>query len=68
MKIKNTIKLNSYAIISDAIERGINWGWIHGHKYENSPDPQTVRDKILDDIMLELCEIIVWEDDYVKEG
>ena len=63
MKVKNTIKLNSYAIISEAIERGISAGYRHSHKHTNTPDEDTVKEHIYQDIMNELSEIIVWFED-----
>jgi hypothetical protein len=63
MKIKNTLQLNTYAIISEKIEEGINWGWQHAHKHSDKPNEATIKDYILNDIMNSLSEIIKYETD-----
>ena len=61
MKIKNTIKFNTYNILSEAITQGINWGWIHAHKHSNTPSEDTIKDYIYEDIMNSLSEIFNYE-------
>ena len=61
MKIKNTIQLNSYVIISESVERGINFGYKHAHKHTNTPDEDSLKEHIYNDVMHELTEIIDWE-------
>ena len=63
MKIQNSIKLNSYAIISEAVERGISAGYRHSYKHIDTPDEDMVKEHIYQDIMNELSEIIVWFED-----
>ena len=46
MKIKNTIQLNSYVIISESVERGINFGYKHAHKHTNTPDEDSLKEHI----------------------
>ncbi|MEK6879012.1 MAG: hypothetical protein AABY22_05360 [Nanoarchaeota archaeon] len=62
MKVKNTIKLNSYAIISEAVEKGIMFGYKHAHKYDDKPDGEIIKEHIYNDIMNELSEIIIWDE------
>jgi len=62
MDIKNTLKLNTYAIISDKIEEGINWGLQHAHKHTDNPSEETIKQHLLNDIMNSLSEVINYED------
>lgn len=57
-KINNTIKLNSYNIISDAVEMGINYGYMRAHKYNDKPTEQDFKAAIQDGIMNSLSEVI----------
>jgi hypothetical protein len=51
-------KMKKYGIISDAIERGIQWGWQHAHKHTDTPDEDSVKQHIYDDVMNEIFEVV----------
>ena len=61
MKINNTIKLNTYNILSEAITQGINFGWLHAHKHSDTPSEDTIKDYIYNDIMNSLSEVIDYD-------
>lgn len=62
MKIKATVKLRAYEVISRAVESGVNWGWQHAHKHDDGPSEDTIKSRIVDDVMSELCELIDFGD------
>jgi len=57
-----TIQLNTYRVIDDAVERGVEIGWRRAHKHDDTPTPDVVRAAIADAIMLELSEVVLWPD------
>jgi hypothetical protein len=59
----STIRVDCYKILSDAIERGISFGWNHSHKHTDTPDAGTIKAQIFDDIMTEICEYFSFGED-----
>ena len=57
-KISSSIKLNSYRIITDKIEEGINYGWSRAHKHCDNPDENVIKEQIYNEITNVLCEVI----------
>ena len=57
------LKLKTYSIVSDAIGKGIECGYIRSFKHTDVPDTETIKQNILNYVMLELDGIIDWEDD-----
>lgn len=58
LKINNTIKLRTYDILSEKIQEGINFGWTHAHKHVDNPDEDTIKERIYEDVMNSLSEVI----------
>ena len=58
----NSLQLNTYRVIDDAVERGVELGWRRAHKHTDTPTPDVVRAAIADAIMLGLSEVVLWPD------
>jgi hypothetical protein len=58
MKINNKIKLNTYNILADKIEQGINYGFNRAHKHTNNPSEELLKGEIYESVMNSLSEII----------
>lgn len=58
IKVKNDIKLNSYRIITDKIEEGINWGYRRAHKHCDNPNEDEIKEQMFNEITNALCDII----------
>lgn len=56
-----TVKLNAYRVISDAIERGIMYGYRRAHKHTDEPSEDVVCEEMKNGIMIELAEVIEWD-------
>ena len=52
------ISLNWYSILDDAVERGVNYGYRQAYKHVSNPSEDTVKERIIDAVMHELCELI----------
>ena len=58
IKINNSIKLNSYRIITDKIEIGIEAGYRRSHKHCDNPGEDVIKEHIYNEITNALCEVI----------
>ena len=50
------LRVNTYAVLVDCIERGVESGWHHAHKHTDAPTEFDIRQHIADDLMNEICE------------
>jgi len=55
------MRVNEYAVLADAIERGIEYGWHRAHKHSDEPSPIEIRMAIYDAVMLEVCDMFNFE-------
>ena len=58
VKVKRAVKLKAYAIIDEAVARGVGFGWNRAHKYVDNPTEATIKEKMQDEVMLALTEIL----------
>ena len=62
------MKPNWYMLITRAVERGVERWYNKTHKYTDKPDEQLFKDTIIDAVMLEVCEIISFDNVNITEG
>ena len=62
-KIRSGVRVNTYEIISRAVESGISYGWSHAHKHTDTPTEEEVKNQIEMGIMNEMCEVLLFDDD-----
>jgi hypothetical protein len=55
------MKPNIRTILTQAIERGIDYGWSRAHKYTDSPDESRIKGSIEIDIWNEIDEVFDFE-------
>lgn len=55
------IRVNVYAIISDAVENGIRGGWNRAHKHVDEPDKEFIFEELHKYIMMEICEYLEFD-------
>jgi len=63
VKIGDSIRLNAYRIISDAVEDGIQFGWNRAHKHVENPSKEHILAEIHSNVMNSLCDIINFDDE-----
>ena len=56
MEIMETLKVNTYVMLEECIETGINGGWNKAHKHLDNPSEQYIKEQVLHYIMLQICE------------
>ena len=58
--IQDTVRVNVYAVITDAVERGITRGYRRAHKHDDHPKQDQLEACIYEAVMSEICEVIVF--------
>lgn len=58
LRAKQVVKVNLWAVVSDAVERGTRVGWKRAHKHTDEPDEETIAVEIHLAIMNELAEYL----------
>jgi hypothetical protein len=56
------MKANTYKILTDAVERGIQYGWNRAHKHTDTPDDREIRQQIETSVMSEICEYFTFDE------
>ena len=57
------MKLKAWPIVSDAVERGVAYGYRRAYKYTQSPTEDDIREAIEQGVMSELAEIINFDEE-----
>lgn len=60
------MKINAYRVIERAVEEGIAYGHRRAHKHTNTPSESSLFEELHRAIMLELSEIIEWDDETIE--
>ena len=56
------LKVNTYAVLEECIEIGIDGGWNKAHKHTDKPEGDYIKEQILHYIMLQVCEKFKFDD------
>jgi hypothetical protein len=57
------MKAKEYNLIVQCVEDGVMLGWNRAHKYDEIPDPETIRARIEQAILSEICEWFVFDEE-----
>lgn len=55
------MRANEYEILSRAVSEGIRAGWNRAHKHDDNPSEEAIREKIYYAVMVEICEVFVFD-------
>lgn len=55
-----TVKIDPYPIIERAVGDGCSFGWHRAHKHVDNPSEDAIQSAIVDSIMLNLSEIMIF--------
>ena len=61
-KFADGVGIDYYGKLQQAIEQGIADGWHRAHKHTDTPTADTIKDAVLNYIMLEVCDAFSFED------
>lgn len=55
-KVHGTMRVDTYAVLDECVENGINYGWRRAHKHVEDPDEDAIREAIHAGVMLMISE------------
>ena len=55
------MKPNWCGIISEAVDRGLRFGYDRAHKHTDTPDKELILDQQFEAIFLELDQFVIWD-------
>jgi len=58
IKTKGVVRIDAYAVISRAVEEGIEYGWNRAHKHTDTPSKDHILTEIDNAVMNSLSEVI----------
>lgn len=56
------MKVNEYLVVSEAVEEGVNFGWMRAHKHIENPDEERIKSEIINAVMIQISEYFIFED------
>jgi hypothetical protein len=54
--LHDQMRIDEYKVLSECVEKGIDYGYMRAHKYTDLPTDQGIKDAIHDAVMNEVCE------------
>lgn len=57
------IKINTYLVIQDCIEKGVNYGWMRAYKHSDNPDEEYVKHQLQEAILNTICEYFKFDNE-----
>lgn len=55
--------INEYKIMSDCVERGVEYGYMRAYKHNDSPSEDFIKNEIMEHIMNEISEMFSFDKD-----
>lgn len=56
--IARRVRVRVYPVISEAVQRGCDYGWMRVHKHNPEPTENDICEAMADAVMTELCGIL----------
>jgi hypothetical protein len=61
--IHPVMKVNTYKVLEECVERGITYGWRRAHKHCDDPEVHTIQGEIHRATMIEITEYFSFDDE-----
>ena len=62
VEVRGAVRVDTYRVISEAVERGVAYGVQRAHKYTDSPSEEQIEDQVEQAVMVELCEVLRFDE------
>jgi hypothetical protein len=56
------MKANEYKVLTDCVEKGIDYGFTRAHKHTDGPSEESLKNEIHDAIMSEICQNFIFQE------
>jgi hypothetical protein len=50
------MKGNEYKVLEEAVDEGVNWGFVKAYKHHEAPSEEQVREAVKSAVMTSVCE------------
>jgi hypothetical protein len=57
------MKAKTYQLIQECVENGVQLGFNRAHKHTDTPSDEELQNKIIDSVMLEICEWFTFDEE-----
>jgi len=57
------MKAKTYQLIQECVENGVQLGFNRAHKHTDTPSSEELQNKIIDSVMIEICEWFSFNED-----
>jgi hypothetical protein len=57
------MKAKTYQLIQECVENGVQLGFNRAHKHTDTPSDDELQNKIIDSVMIEICEWFSFNED-----
>jgi hypothetical protein len=57
------MKAKTYQLIQECVENGVQLGFNRAHKHTDTPSDEELQNKIIDSVMIEICEWFSFNED-----
>jgi hypothetical protein len=57
------MKAKTYQLIQECVENGVQLGFNRAHKHTDTPSDDELQNKIIDSVMMEICEWFSFNED-----
>lgn len=61
--MKYPIRVNTYEVMSRAIEEGTAFGWMRAHKHTDTPSEFVIKNEVGIEVMNAICEVFLFDGD-----
>lgn len=62
VEVRGAVRVDTYRVISDAVERGTHWGVMRAHKHTDEPSHDLIRHHVECEVMGALCEVLRFDE------
>lgn len=57
------MKVITYKVLEDCVEKGVNYGFMRAHKHSDNPSEDYIKEQLAYYVMLEISEYFTFDDD-----
>lgn len=58
------MKPKTWPVLEMAVEDGVMMGWARAHKHDDNPQPDLIKDRIIEEVLSNICEWFHLEDNH----
>lgn len=66
LPVQGGFRVDTYKVLSRAVEEGIAYGWRRAHKHVENPDEAAIQESIHNEVMNAACEWFSFRDEDSK--